>query len=422
MIGQVIGDRYRVIEVLGAGNIANTYLTEDLQDSDHKRCVVKRLIANHPDPKLIEAKKQLFVKEAASLEALGSHSQIPQLLSYFESLEECYLVQEFVDGYPLTSELAPGTQWSTPQVIQFLEEMLDLVTFVHATGIIHQDIKPSNIMRRQSDNRLVLVDFGAAMPIPPKQSPFTPRTRTNFVIGTPGYMPVEQANGRSQPSSDVYSLGMIAIQALTGLAPRQLQEDNQGEWIWRLQTNDVSDELAAVLSRMVRYHHRQRFQSAAEALEAIQSLKRSTMMGDPTSSEPPTPSDRSSNPASSNGNHGLDTDLTEVIFPAGSLRVLNVRKTASKYRASKGASVFTFPDLPWLRRPIPALMGATAIVIATALPGIADLMQAKPLNAQEQQLFNPQNLQRVGRYDESLQVSYTAGLSQFSFEHLSKPF
>ena len=404
MVGQVIGDRYRVIEILGSGNIANTYLTEDLQLEDRQRCVVKRLIAKHPDPKLVEAKKHLFAKEATTLQALGSHDQIPQLLGYLEDSEECYLVQEFVDGYPLTGEITSGIRWSALHVIQFLEEMLGLLMFVHDRGVIHQDIKPSNIMRRQVDHRLVLIDFGAAMPIPANRSPFLPRTRTNFVVGTPGYMPVEQANGRSQPSSDLYSLGMIAIQVLTGLAPRQLQEDNQGEWIWRLQANDVSDEFAAVLSRMVRYHYRQRFQSAAEALEAIRSLKRSTTMGDRSSSNPTAPPDRASISDNANQND-LDTDLTEVFFPPRHLQAFDsqtARTADCQDVGANGLARFTWPHLPWLHRPIPLLMGATGMVLVTLLFGFADLIQAQPLIAQEQQPFNPQNLQRVGRYDEAL--------------------
>ena len=311
MLGQLIGDRYEIIEILGSGNMANTYLTEDL-GRDRQRCVVKRLNSSHPDPKMLEAKKQLFAREAASLHALGKHSQIPQRLAYVENSEDCYLVQEFVDGYPLMEGIIPGEQWTSFQVVQFLEEMLSLLAFVHSQGFIHRDIKPSNIMRRHSDNRLVLIDFGAATQILVRQSPFT-RTRANFVVGTPGYMPIEQANGRARPNSDVYSLGMIAIQALTGMYPRQLQEDEQGEWAWQ-DCVVVNNELAAVLAKMVRHQHTQRHQSTSEALTAIRSVKQALAEeGDQpfseASSQPRRPISETDSIAPP------EEDSTEVTFP-----------------------------------------------------------------------------------------------------------
>ncbi|MGF1523506.1 MAG: protein kinase [Leptolyngbyaceae cyanobacterium] len=377
MIGQLIGDRYEVIEILGSGNMANTYLTEDLR-RDRQRCVVKRLASSHPEPKLLEAKRQLFAREAASLETLGTHAQIPQLLDYVETSEECYLVQEFVDGYPVMEEIILGEQWTGSQVIQFLEEMLTLLAFVHSRGFIHRDIKPSNIMRRCSDGQLVLIDFGAATPITARQSPFTRKTRANFVVGTPGYMPIEQANGRARPNSDVYALGMIAIQALTGIAPRQLQEDPQGEWDWQNYVV-VDDKLAAVLAAMVRHQHSQRYQSAAEVIAAIQSIKQTVIEGDRLFPEvPPRPrcsaseTDRAATP---------EEDSTETMFPFCALRAF--RPTVSKAT---------------LYHPIHIFMGASALLLITALPGIASLMQPRSLGQPEQQRFNPQNLQQVSLY------------------------
>ncbi|MEL7316298.1 MAG: serine/threonine-protein kinase, partial [Cyanobacteria bacterium J06559_3] len=376
MIGQLIGDRYEVIEILGSGNMANTYLTEDLQ-SDRQRCVVKRLAANHPEPNLLETKRQLFAREAASLEALGANDHIPQLLNYVEMSEECYLVQEFVDGYPLMEEIIAGEQWTSSQVIQLLEELLSLLTYVHGRGFIHRDIKPSNIMRRCSDGHMVLIDFGAATQIAVRQSPFTRKTRANFVVGTPGYMPIEQANGRARPNSDVYALGMIAIQALTGMAPRQLQEDDQGEWAWQ-NCVVVSEELAAVLAKMVCHQHSQRYQSATEALAAIQSVKQALAGSDRSfPAAPPRPRRASSEP---DDMASPDEDSTEVMFPFCVLK-------AFRPAAPKATIHYSIH-----------FMGASALLLITAFPGIASLMQPRPFSSPEPQLFNPQNLQQVGLY------------------------
>lgn len=373
MAGQLIGDRYRIIATLGSGNMANTYLAEDLNRPDGPRCVVKRLISHHFDPSLLAAKRQLFAKEAASLKALSGHSQIPSLFDYAEHVDECYLAEEFIEGHSLAGEISRGDRWQPSQVIQFLQDMLSLLMFVHSRGFIHRDLKPSNIMRHQADDQLVLIDFGAATQMPPKQSPFTRRTRANFVVGTPGYMPVEQANGRAQPNSDVYALGMIAIQALTGLSPRVLSDDDQGEWDWRSHAN-AGDELAAVLSKMVRYHHKQRYQSAAEAFEAVQAIEQPTQQGDRTVVQTALPYAQIDIPDTARDSD--DTLSTEIMLPRQIVPKLN-----------------PITRLAYLRH-FAAVVGAGAIVLLTAMPGSVQ----SPVGQPEPHPFNPQNLENVGLY------------------------
>lgn len=381
MTGQLIADRYKVLKTLGAGSIANTYLTQDLQPSDRPTCVIKQLVTRHPDPKLLTAKKHLFAEEATSLQRLGEHSQIPQRLDYFEHQEATYLVEEFVDGHPLTQELAQGKRWPKSRVIQFLKDMLHLLTFVHSQGVIHRDVKPSNIMRRQSDHQLVLIDFGAAQTIPAGR--FS-ETRTNVIVGTPGYMPVEQARGRAKPSSDLYALGMIALQAVTGISPKHLQDNEQGEWIWRPYA-DVSDELAIVLNQLVRYQHRHRFQSAGEALAAVQSLALATdaTVGDRPSCATHAPAPYGTTPDSTR-DLMLGMESTEVIMGSPSPRRARPQHDYRQRAKSRPMSLF------W--RPLPTLVGAAAIVMTVALPGIANRVQTLGDEAQAPQRFNPQNL------------------------------
>ena len=130
MIGQLIADRYQVVEVLGSGKMANTYLTLDLCAGDRTKCVIKQFVPSHSDAKLQAAQRQLFAEEVASLKTLGAHAQIPQHLDDFEHQEKHYLIQEFIDGYPLTAELSLGKRWQASQVIQFLQDMLSLLVFV----------------------------------------------------------------------------------------------------------------------------------------------------------------------------------------------------------------------------------------------------------------------------------------------------
>ncbi|MEH2215679.1 MAG: serine/threonine protein kinase [Nostoc sp.] len=267
MIGKLLDHRYQVIRVLAMGGFGQTYIAQDTRRPGNPICVVKHLKPG-TDPRVFDTAKRLFNSEAETLEKLGNHDRIPRLLAYFDENQEFYLVQEYIEGHTLAEELLLGKRWSESQVIQLLQEVLEILEFVHRQGVIHRDIKPDNIIRRASDNKLVLVDFGAVKQLRTQLVTVGGQPSATVVIGTPGYMPTEQGQGKPRPNSDIYSLGIIAIQALTGLQPTELQEDPEtGEIIWQ-QSVTVNSRLAAVLSKMVRYHFKDRYQNATEALQA----------------------------------------------------------------------------------------------------------------------------------------------------------
>ena len=105
MIGQLLSDRYKIISPLGAGGMGQTYVAEDTQRPGNPQCVVKQLKPASNDPNFLVTARRLFTGEAEILEKLGSHDQIPRLLAHFEKDEEFYVVQEFIDGHPLSQEL-----------------------------------------------------------------------------------------------------------------------------------------------------------------------------------------------------------------------------------------------------------------------------------------------------------------------------
>ncbi|WP_298915973.1 serine/threonine protein kinase [uncultured Nostoc sp.] len=266
MIGKLLDHRYQVIRVLAMGGFGQTYIAQDTRRPGNPMCVVKHLKPG-TDPRVFDTAKRLFNSEAETLEKLGNHDQIPRLLAYFDENQEFYLVQEYIEGHTLAEELIPGKRWSESQVVQLLQEVLEILEFVHRQGVIHRDIKPDNIIRRASDNKLVLVDFGAVKQLRTQLVTVGGQPSPTVVIGTPGYMPTEQGQGKPRPNSDIYSLGIIAIQALTGLSATELQEDpDTGEIIWQ-QSVVVNYRLAAVLSKMVHYHFKDRYQNATEALQ-----------------------------------------------------------------------------------------------------------------------------------------------------------
>jgi serine/threonine protein kinase len=265
-VRKTLRNRFEIIKQLGSGGSGDTYLAIDLDLPGRPHCVVKHFHPKDSNPAVGAIAKKLFVREAEVLYQLGNdHEQIPRLFAHFDEGGDFYLVQEYIDGHSLTQEIIPGQRLRENAVLILLKDILEVLVFVHEHNIIHRDIKPQNLMRRHSDGKIVLIDFGSIKKIGALGAGLT------VVVGTPGYMPSEQAKGKPKLSSDIYAVGMIGIQALTGLVPSQLQEDPEtGEVIWRHQAQ-VSDAFADILDRMICDRHSQRYQSAVEALEAINS-------------------------------------------------------------------------------------------------------------------------------------------------------
>ncbi|MFN6559078.1 MAG: protein kinase domain-containing protein [Nostoc sp. ChiSLP01] len=269
MLGTTLRGRYKIVRKLGQGGFGETYLAEDMDLPRNPHCVVKRFKPQLNEPQALQQAMRLFDTEADVLYRLGTHEQIPRLLAHFEENQEFYLVQEYVQGDDLSTELKIGQQWSQEKVITFLRDVLKILEFVHQQNVIHRDIKPANLIRRATDGKLFLIDFGAVKEI---STLMVNNQRITVAVGTPGYMPSEQYNGQPQLCSDIYAVGVIAIQALTGVFPLQLPKDPKTlEFIWRDQAQ-VSPQLAEILDRMVRYHFGQRYQSTFTVLQALANL------------------------------------------------------------------------------------------------------------------------------------------------------
>jgi len=281
---RILRNRYQIIKDLGQGGFGDTYLAKDLDLPGHPHCVVKHLKPKDPNPALLPIAKRLFDTEAETLYKLGRlHDQIPCLSAHFEENREFYLVQDFIAGHDLTKELILGKKLSESYTITLLHDILAVLAIVHQQNVIHRDLKPANLMRRQ-DGKIILIDFGAVKEISTIVVNAQGQTKLTIGIGTPGYTPSEQANGKPKLASDIHAVGMIGIQALTGQPPHTLPEDPQtGEVIWRNRAQ-VSNNLGNILDKMVRDHFSQRYQNAEVALQAILSLSRP-----PTPTPPPPP-------------------------------------------------------------------------------------------------------------------------------------
>lgn len=265
----LLKDRYRATELLGRGGCSKTFKAVD-QDRLNHPCVIK-LFMLPPDQD--QKATELFSQEAVRLYELGKHDQIPELYAHFELDNRLYLVQEFIDGENLLDELEDRQSLSSAaypesDIREILAGVLPVLKFIHEQGVIHRDIKPANIMRRGSDGKLILIDFGVA-----KQATGQVAAGKGTMIGTLGYAPAEQLQcGEAYPASDLYALGATCIHLLTGTHPFKLYNPLEGCWIWREHLPDgiaISPEVEEILDKLLKILLKDRYQSADEVLAAL---------------------------------------------------------------------------------------------------------------------------------------------------------
>ncbi len=265
---------YRIKERLSVeGGFSITYLAEDI-DKLNERCVVKQLAPKIQGTGMLEKAVRLFKQEAQRLQELGEHPQIPNLLAYFEQDNYLYLVQQYIDGQNLLKELQQQGKFSEKQIRELLLDLLPILKFIHERGVIHRDIKPQNILRRRSDGRLVMIDFGAS-----KLLTATVQVKIGTTIGSHGYTPIEQMqDGEAYPASDLFSLGATCFYLLSGISPYKLWMQHGYSWVtswWQHLKNpntgevSVSIELGMVLDKLLKTDIKQRYQSADEVIKDL---------------------------------------------------------------------------------------------------------------------------------------------------------
>lgn len=288
--------RYRPLKMLGQGGFGRTYLAVD-RDRLDTRCAIKQLLpqqlfGSHLDPGSWKKTIELFKHEAMQLSKLGEHPQIPTLFAFFEEQGRLYLVQEFVEGQTLWHELEERGAFSEQQIRQLLTQLLPLLRFIHRRGVIHRDITPVNILRRDRDGKLILIDFGVA-----KQLTNTSLARPGTKVGTAGYAPLEQLrSGKAYPASDIYSLGVTCIHLITNTRPDTLYDPIKG-WRWKEQLArkriSITDRLTGILDKMIRDLVIDRYQSVDEIIQdfkaiAVPSSKPPTHKSAPSGARPST--------------------------------------------------------------------------------------------------------------------------------------
>jgi serine/threonine protein kinase, bacterial len=285
---------YPIIRKLGEGGFGTTYLATNTLMPSQPYCVVKQLTPTSTDPKVQQLIKDRFKQEAITLEHLGkdSNGKVPSLYAYFVERGEFYLIQEYIDGQTLNERVQTQGLFTEIQVRQLLTDILPTLIYVHQRGIVHRDIKPDNIMLRHRDDKPILIDFGAVKEIMSTIVTASGATAQSILIGTPGFMPIEQMSGRPMFASDIYALGLTAIYLLTGKMPTEIEPDpDSGNVNWQSLAPNVSPQLVKILNRSIQHLSRDRYQNAQEMLHDLNISSSPSTPSPNIGSPPPIPND-----------------------------------------------------------------------------------------------------------------------------------
>lgn len=273
--GLTLEKRYRIVRELGYGGFGRTYLAEDL-NRYNEYCVLKEFAPQVQDPREVRKAEELFKREAGVLYKM-QHDQIPRFRELIRmnvgNREALFLVQEYVEGQTYTELLQshPQQRFSEAEVVQLLRQILPVLEYIHSLGVVHRDISPENLIRRSGDKLPVLIDFGAV-----KQAATTIISQSTgrpmmTLLGKEGFAPQEQIqHGQAFPSTDLYSLAVTVLVLLTGKDPKALYDSSKAAWNWRKYVS-LSSGLGKLLDQMLAYRPRDRYQSAAEVLQALNS-------------------------------------------------------------------------------------------------------------------------------------------------------
>lgn len=227
--GQMINDRYEIIKSIGEGGMANVYLAYDtILDRRVAIKVLRGDLSN--DEKFVRR----FQREALSASSL-SHPNIVEMYDVGEDNGIYYIVMEYIEGKTLKQLIKKRGALTLSEAIDIMLQITDGISQAHDSYIIHRDLKPQNIMIKE-DGTIKITDFGIAMALNSTQL-----TQTNSVMGSVHYLPPEQASGKgSTIRSDIYSMGILFYEILTGTLP--FKGDNAVE----IALKQMRDEIPSV--------------------------------------------------------------------------------------------------------------------------------------------------------------------------------
>ena len=284
-IGEIVGGKYRIRKKIASGGMADVYEAEQIT---LRRKVALKILKG--DMTLDEEARTMFYKEAQMVAQELDHPNIVKVYDFGEHKGRFYIVMYYVNGITLDTYIRERGKLPVQEALRITVEILKALDYAHKKRIIHRDIKPSNVML-STDGRVYLLDFGIADIV------MGSARREKRIPGTPEYMAPEQFKGRWDHRSDIYSVGVILYEMLTGKTPYYLdekdlayikkksrdQKQEKNESIWVLQRKvfsgeapppsrlnpEVPPEVDRIVMKAIDKVPSERYQSAAEFIKAI---------------------------------------------------------------------------------------------------------------------------------------------------------
>lgn len=261
--GELLADRYEILEVLGEGGMGAVYLAKDTRLP--RRWAIKVMNDTFSNPQAHKDAVESFRTEAHLLSGLN-HANLPRITDYFSEKERHYLVMDFIEGQTLEDLIKDKTRLEITQTLDFALQLTEVLGYLHTQPqpIIFRDFKPANVMITPQ-GKAKLIDFGIARHF--QQG----KVSDTKALGTPGYAAPEQyGQGQSDARTDIYALGATLHHALTGINPtdtpftfKPVRESNA----------EVPEALDNIIMKCVQLKPDQRFQSTADLRQALESLK-----------------------------------------------------------------------------------------------------------------------------------------------------
>jgi serine/threonine-protein kinase len=284
----ILDSRYRIKTLLGQGGCGRTYLAENL-NRFNELCVLKEFAPQIKDPQTLKKAAELFQREAKTLYRL-SHPQVPEfyelLAVEFNGEEYLLLVEQYIEGPTYDELILKGKPFSETDIIEFLLDLLPVLEYIHAQGVIHRDIAPDNLIQNPAIGKPVLIDFGGVKQIAITAIRQYTRQQPTTRLEKAGYTPEEQKRGQPTPRSDLYALAVTALVLLTGKQPWELcdeRDENRADphrrWHWRRDVS-VSRQFEEILDKLLAERERDRYPSATALREALERLAQRSPQGD----------------------------------------------------------------------------------------------------------------------------------------------
>lgn len=270
-MSQLSNARYQIIQVLSQDQVGENYIVTDIEDKSSTYYILKKIFIRSYNEQELNHDSNLFKEIKILQEIARKYDRVQKIFAYWEENQEFCLLKEFIRGNSLNNIIEQQVQQqkylTEEEIVSVISSLLKTLIFIHSQGIIHRNIKPSNIIQRELDGEYVLIDFGSN------------EAAISYNIGISEYMPMEQFHGKTQFNSDIYALGIIAICMLTNLPASEITGINSprnfitGEIRWRQRSPKVSRKLAHVINKMVKLDYRHRYKSALDALVDIRPLQ-----------------------------------------------------------------------------------------------------------------------------------------------------